>query len=54
MKSFGVHIVEGLGYVLVKLGRLNGKSAGPSKVGGRRRFVAASSQSHRRLLFAES
>ena len=28
--------------------------AGPSKVGGRRRFVAASNQSHRRLLFAES
>ena len=26
MKSFGVHIVEGLGYVLVKLGRLNDKS----------------------------
>ena len=28
--------------------------SGPSKVGGRRRFVAASNQSHRRLLFAES
>ena len=26
MKSLGVHIVEGLGYVLVKLGRLNDKS----------------------------
>ena len=25
-KSFGVHIVEGLGYVLVKLSRLNDKS----------------------------
>ena len=30
------------------------RKAGPSKVGGRRRFVAASNQSHRRLLFAES
>ena len=28
--------------------------SGPSKVGGRRRFVAASNQSHRHLLFAES
>ena len=26
MKSFGVHIVEGLGNVLVKPGRLNNKS----------------------------
>ena len=30
------------------------QESGPSKVGGRRRFVAASNQSHRRLLVAES